>query len=135
MTVKQRYEGIQTVLLEAGNSACLFLCILSIAEQYLNKDIDFIWAYNILKSTGCVTKDFYMLDQEKALFVLTEKTWRKAEYTALPDVVPAKMYTVEKWYCPKTGFTHFKRRAYDTLESSNTVKHGKLIAYYTYIVE
>lgn len=134
MTTKQRYEKIQSVLAIAGQSACLFLCILSIAEDYKGGDLDLIWSIFVAKREGCLQDDFYVSDQEKLLLLLTGRTWKRSVVTKLPDRIPDNMYTVEKWYNPRTGYTHFKRRGYDTLASSVTVKEGKLKEYYCYEV-
>ena len=79
-----------------------------------------------------IDEQFYCVNQELILEVLTGKKWTKKIMPKLPDKVPDKMYTVEKWYNPRTNFTHFKRRAFDTLKTSVTVKEGKLVEYYTY---
>ena len=75
MNVKDRYNGIQTVFKNAGESACLFLSLLSIAEEYTNSSIDFIDAYNKCIRAGLIREDFYCVDQEKILFTFTSKQW------------------------------------------------------------
>lgn len=135
MNVKERYKGIQTVFEKAGESACLLLSLLSIAEEYTGLPVDFIVAYRKCIELGLIEKDFYCNDQEKMLYELTGKKWKKTVVKELPDLVPENMYTVEKWHNDRTGFTHFKRRGFDTLENSATVKEGKIIEYYCYSVE
>lgn len=135
MNIKERYNGIQTVFEKAGDYACLFLSLLSIAEEYTGLPVDFIVAYRKCIELGLIEKDFYCNDQEKMLYELTGKKWKKTVVKELPDLVPENMYTVEKWHNDRTGFTHFKRRGFDTLENSATVKEGKIIEYYCYSVE
>ena len=135
MNVKERYNGVQTVFEKAGDYACLFLSLLSIAEEYTGLPVDFIVAYRKCIELGLIDKDFYCKNQEKMLYELTGKKWNKTIVKELPDPVPENMFTIEKWYNPRTDFTHFKRRAFDTLESSVTTREGKIVEYYCYEAE
>ncbi len=132
MNVKERYNGIQTVFEKAGDYACLFLSLLSIAEEYTGLPVDFIVAYNKCIELGLIDKDFYCKNQEKMLYELTGKKWKKTALKELPSPVPECMFTVEKWFNERTGLTHFRRREFDTLESSVTVKEGYIKEYYCY---
>lgn len=132
MIAKQRYLGIQSIFGIANQYACLFLCLLSIAEEQTGHEVDFIEAYRNSISKGLIKPDFYVNDALGILKMLTKKGWTFTRLMKLPSQVPEKMYTVEKWYNPRTGYTHFKRRGYDTLDASVTVKEGSLIEYYTY---
>lgn len=135
MNVQERYNGIQTVMEKAGESACLFLSLLSIAEEYTGLPVDFIVAYRKCLELGLIEKDFFCNNQEKILYEFTGEKWNKTIVKELPDPVPENMFTIEKWYNPRTDFTHFKRRGWDTLESSVTVKEGYIKEYYCYTVE
>lgn len=134
MNAKERYNGIQTVMEKAGDYACLFLSLLSIAEEYTGLPVDFIVAYRKCIDLGLIEKDFFCNDQEKILYEFTGKKWKKTVVKEL-DPLPENMFTVEKWHNPRTGFTHFRRRSFDTLESSVTVKEGYIKEYYCYSVE
>lgn len=135
MNVKERYKGIQTVFEKAGESGCLFLSLLSIAEEYTGLPVDFIVAYTKCIELELIREDFYCNDHEKILYEFTGKKWKKTVLKELPGPVPENMFTIEKWYNPRTDFTHFKRRAFDTLESSVTVREGYIKEYYCYEVE
>ena len=135
MNVKKRYEGIQTVFEKAGESACLFLSLLSIAEEYTGLPVDFIVAYRKCIDLGLIEKDFFCNDQEKILYEFTGKKWNKTIVKELPNPVSENTFTVEKWHNDRTGFTHFRRRGFDTLKSSVTVKEGKIVEYYCYEAE
>ena len=135
MNVKERYNGIQTVFDRASGSACLFFFFLSIAEEYTGLPVDFIVAYRKCIELGLIENDFFCNDQEKILYAFTGKKWKKTVMKELPNPVPDEMFTIEKWYNPRTDFTHFKRRTFDTLESSVTVKEGYIKEYYCYEVE
>lgn len=135
MNTKERYNGIQTVFEKAGESACLFLSLISLAEDYTGLPVDFIVAYRKCIELGLIREDFYCNDQEKILYEFTGKKWKKTVLKKLPDPVPENMYTVEKWHNRRTGFTHFKRRGWDTLKSSVTTREGKISEYYCYTVE
>lgn len=134
MNVKERYNGIQTVFGKAGESACLFLSLLSIAEEYTGLPVDFIVAYRKCIELGLIRDDFYCNDQEKILYELTGTKWKKTVLKELPVPVPENVYTVQKWFNERTDFTHFKRRGFDTLESSITTREGKIVEYYCYSV-
>ena len=135
LSVKARYQGIQTTLGKAHEYACLFLSLLSIVEDYTKKPIDFITAYRTAVHKKYINEDFECLDQEAMLKEFTGKKWTRTVVEHLPDPVPDNMYTIEKWYNPRTKFTHFRRRGFDTLMSSVTVTEGKLINYYCYTVK
>lgn len=135
MVTKLRYQGIQTVFSNANKYACLFLCLCSIAEEVNNDPIDFIGAYWACLNRGFIDKDFYCANQEAILEYLTGRKWKKEIRADLPSPVPSNMYTVEKWYNRRTRLTHFKRRGFDTLEKSYTVREGKIDSYYCYIME
>lgn len=134
MIVKERYQAIQTKLKVCGEEGCLFLSLLSIAEEIGNKQIDLITAYNIAIDNKYMLQDFYMLNQEGFIAKLTAKPIKKETLKKLPDPVPNNMYTVEKWYNPRTKLTHFRRRGFDTLENSITVKEGYIKEYYCYSI-
>lgn len=133
--VKNRYDGIQTVFEKAGDSGCLFLSLLSIAEEYTGLPVDFIVAYRKCIDLGLIEKDFFCNDQQKILYELTGEKWKKTVVKELPSLVPENMFTVEKWHNDRTGFTHFRRRGFDTLECSITVKEGYIKEYYCYEAE
>ena len=134
-TKYSRYDGIQTVFKNAGNSGCLFLSLLSIIEDYTRLPVDFIYAYNKCIAMDIIDEDFYCKDQEKILEAFTGKKWKKTVVRELPSLVPLEMYTVAKWYNKRTDYTHFRRRGFDTLNNSVTVKEGKIIEYYCYTVQ
>ena len=135
MNAKERYDGIQTVFEKAGDSGCLFLSLLSIAEEYTGLPVDFIVAYRKCIELGLIEKDFFCKDQEKMLYEFTGTKWKKTVLKELPESVPENVYTVQKWFNKRTGLTHFRRRGFDTLESSVTVKEGKISEYYCYEAE
>ncbi len=144
MDIKAKYSGLQTALkvnTEAishiGDYGCLFLALCSIAEEFnesyhTGKRLDIIAFYLKCKKNGWVNEEFFCKDQTSILKEATGKNWKKEIQKKLPAIIPDEMYTIEKWYNPKTTFTHFKRRGFDTLESSNTVKNGRLEGYYCY---
>ena len=94
MGSKQRYSGLQTLFGVAYNTSCLFLCMLSIAEEQTGHDIDFITAYQACLKAKAVDEQFYCVNQELILETLTGKKWTKQTVSKLPDKVPDKMYTV-----------------------------------------
>ena len=135
MTVKDRYENVQSLFGVAHASACLFLCMLSIAEENNGgKPIDFISAYQLALANNCMEANFYIKDQEKLLLLLTGHKWHKSIATKLPDPVPNNVNTVERWVDAK-GNTHFRRRGFDTLSNGVGTKGKKFDCYYIYTME
>ena len=59
--------------------------------------------------------------------VITSEKMNKIEETL--EVINDNEYTVAVWYNERTQFKHFRRRYFDTLLNSVTVKEGS-IAYY-----
>ena len=79
-------------------------------------------------------EEFFVKDSAAVLSHLTGAKWERKLSEKLPDIVPENTYTVERWYNPKTRYTHFRRRWGDTLVDSNTVRNGKLTQYYLFSV-
>ena len=140
MTVKERYEGLQTLFLQAHTDGCHFLTLCSIADEYRynhNMDyIDIIWAIRICTSKGLLKNDFYVNDDgTKILSLLTNgKKWTRNDVVSLPPI-GYNDYTEAVYYNPRTHFKHFRRRYFDTLSDSVTVKEGQIIQYRIYTVE
>lgn len=128
-----RYKGVQTFLTEG----CLFLSLLSIAEESRSKPFDCLDIIEYSRKMGYIDEKNEMSEdgQVSLLRDLTGKRWKRRIMKELPRSVPDEMFIVEKWLNPRTGFTHFRRRFVDTLTNSITVKEGALVAYYGYIYE
>ena len=140
---KEKYIGLQSklwshsaLLQSMGSYSCLFLSLCSIAEEYLeetgnSKKLDILEAAIGCRERGLIDEEWTCSSVE-ILDFLTGAKWGRQELKALPEKVPDNMYTVEKWYNKRTGFTHFRRRWGDTLKESVTVKEGKLVCYYAF---
>lgn len=139
MTTQERYIDIQNIMAAAGETGCLFLSLLSIAEDYLRAvgestpNVDFIDAYRESRRRGYLKTDFTCLNQTAMLEMWTGKKWSRTIKKELPAIVPDNMYTIAHW---RNGLTdHFRRRPFDVYYNSKTVRKGKLIEYYCYEVE
>lgn len=130
--VRDRYEGIQTVLRKCGESGCLFLSILSIAEEVAGVSFDLINTIHICLQKRWITNDFECLDSLAILNYLTGKTWIRREVTRLTRDVAYNEYTIANYFNPRTGIIHRRRRGYDTLKASVTVREGYIKSYYVY---
>lgn len=130
--LKSRYSGIQTKLDRIGESGCLFLALCTIIEEVTGYPVDLIGVVQESMARGWILKDFTVQDSLSLLSAFTGKAWKRKEVTNLPDVIKDNEFTIEKWFNPRTRFTHFKRRFTDTLVSSVTVKEGKIQEYYIY---
>lgn len=142
--IMQKYIGLQTRFMERavmlscmGAESCLFLCLCSIAEEWFgdfNKEeraLDIAEFAVRCRDKGYID-DTWTCHTEDILRLATGVAWRKEEVKALPAIVPNEMYTVEKWYNPRTGYTHFRRRWGDTVKDSVTVREGQFVGFYTF---
>lgn len=143
---REKYIGIQTELKKRksllacmGDYACLFLCLCSIADEYFEakgdkKEIDLVEFALKCREKGFISDD-WICRTELILNFATGAEWKKKVLKTLPESIPNSMFTVEKWYNKRTGYTHFRRRWGDTLKSSITVKEGILQEYYIFTVQ
>ena len=140
MTVKERYQGLQTLALQLFTSGCHFLTLCSIADEYrYDHDlpyIDLIWAIRICQECQLIDSEFYVKDDgTNVLKLLTDgKKWTRKDVEKL-GVIGDNDYTEAEWFNPRTGFTHFRRRYFDTLDNSITVAEGFIKRYRVYTVE
>lgn len=144
MTIKEKYIGLQSKLFRysdmlnaMGDSSCLFLCLCSITEEYFeskapSKKLDIIEFAVECRKLGFID-DEWTCQTEKILNLATGVKWTKSELKTLPAVIPDEMYTAEKWFNKRTGYTHFRRRWGDTLDDSVTVREGKMVSYYAFV--
>lgn len=143
---REKYIGIQTELKKKksfvacmGDYACLFLCLCSIADEYFEakgdkKEIDLVEFALKCREKGFISDD-WICRTELILNFATGVKWKKKAVKTLPKIISDNMFTVEKWYNKRTGYTHFRRRWGDTLKSSITVKEGILQEYYIFTVQ
>lgn len=140
MTVRERYEHLQTLFLNAHESSCHFLVLCSIADEYRHDHgleyIDLIWAIRTCTSKGLIDGEFYVKDDGcRILSLLTEgKKWTRKDVVSLP-AIGYNDYTEAEYFNPRTQFTHFRRRYFDTLRDSVTVKEGYIKQYRIYTVQ
>lgn len=143
MTVKDRYSGLQTLFKTANESSCHFLSLLSIAEEEnirlckLNPNVDLIDAIRVAQSKRWMDHEFTVTVQGslELLKYCTGKKWTRREVTKLPSNIKDNEYTEVIHKNDKTGFKHYHRRYFDTLESSVTVRDGYILGYYIYTCE
>lgn len=130
---QDRYEGLQSLLKACGGEGCLFLTVLSIAEDATETHIDLIDAIHLCLKKKWIASDFECLDSLAILNHFTPgKVWCRREVPGLLAPVRDNEYTVANYYNPGTEITHRRRRPYDTLKSSVTVREGYIKSYYIY---
>lgn len=135
MLVRERYEGLQDLLLSAGGEGCHFLTLLSIAEEYHKCNVDLIDAIRACRLKGWIGPDFWVKnDGTPILEYLTNKKWTRKEVVNLP-VIRDNDYTEAIYYNPNTGYRHYRRRYFDVKNNSITVRDGYIEKYYIYTVE
>lgn len=86
-------------------------------------------------SKGWLTSDFFVKDSLAILNYYTQKKWERKSVSELPFEIKENEYTVMIWYNQRTGYTHFRRRYFDTLTDSVTVREGTIQGYYIYSVK
>ena len=134
--MRSRYEGIQNLLMRAGES-CFFLCLLSVAEEERKRrgwvdseiPIDFLKAVRECVMKGWLGEDFYVKND---LAILERYTTHKCTKEVVQDVgiVKGCQYTIEKWIWGSK--MHFRRRGWDVFRGSQTVKNGYRMCTYKY---
>ena len=134
MTLIERYSGIQSILKVVGSEGCHFLALCSIAEESTGKNIDLINTIRMSQSKGWVASDFLVRDALSFLNWLTGRKWTRKEVAKLGDIHDND-YTEAVYFNPRTGLRHFRRRGFDTLNSSKTVDEGHIEKYYVYTTE
>lgn len=137
MTIQERYEGLQTLALALHEDGCHFLTLCSIADEWRADHklpyIDLIEAIRLCQSKGYLKEGFYVYDDgTNVLSLLTDgQKWSRRDVEALP-VIRDNDYTEAIYFNPRTDFKHFRRRYFDTLSNSVTVKEGYIIGYRIY---
>lgn len=136
MTVREHYENLQTLFKTMHESSCHFLTLCSIAEEATGVWVDVIKAAYLLQSRGLMDNEFYIKDDGcKVLSLLTNgKKWTRKDVEKLPPIRDND-YTEAIYFNPRTQFKHFRRRYFDTLRDSVTVKEGSIVQYRIYTVQ
>lgn len=131
--IKERYEGLQDLLISCGEGGCHFLMCCSIIEEVNGKDLDLINAIRYVTEKKLFTKDFTGKDCIPFLEHFTSKKWRRSELlSSLPAVIHDNQFTEIKYHNNRTEYDHFTRRYVDPKINSVTVAEGKIVGYYTY---
>lgn len=133
MNVKQRYNEIQSILKKCGEFGCHFLSLLSIIEDVNGESVDLIEAIRISQSKGFVDSEFFVKAGDKLLEYFTGKKWTRKIVETLPSKIKDNEYTEAIYFNPRTNLYHYRRRGWDTLIDSKTVKEGYVLKYYIWI--
>lgn len=141
ISVKEKYQGIQTLFKVANESSCHFLALLSIADEENIRlkngrpGIDFIEATRIAMKNNWMDKEFTVTVAGSLALLkhYTGRVWTRKEVNVLPGIIKDNEYTevIHK----NKEIRHYHRRGFDTLVSSKTVKEGFVEKYYIYTSE
>lgn len=131
MTVRDRYEGIQTVLGRCFDGGCHFLTLCTIVEEACTRKLDLIDAIRRSMSKGWFKSDFTGVDAIAFLEFYTGCHWTRETVKVLP-VLKQNQYSEAIYYNPRTKMHHYRRRGFDVLEDSVTVREGYIEAYHIY---
>lgn len=139
--IKNRYNGIQTLMKNFSDSSCNLLSLCTIIEELTGKPADLIgivqWGRNALvKGTDktVIEEDWTVNDNFAVLSKFSgKKKWKRTEVDKLPKKIKDNQFTFEIWKKkPTDAAMHIKRRFVDTLINSQTVKNGTIVKYYIY---
>ena len=131
-----RYKGLQSLLQICGDEGCHFLTLCSIIDEWRETHqlpyIDLIDVIRYSIKQGWVANDFYVINDLELLSKYTcGHKWTRREVTELP-FINDNDYTEAVYYNKRTNFKHYRRRAFDTLDDSVTVKEGAIKEYRIY---
>ena len=132
-------SGIQTIMAEAGEAACLALCLVKIAEKFLMQELEpfscllmgidkkFIH-YNEKDQND--NNNFYVDQPALFLEAMTRKKWTYRHEVAGYIPKPTGEYTIQRWerVRPQGTTNHFRLRDWDPLADSQTVRYGKIVS-------
>lgn len=135
MTVKNRYEGLQTILKSCGYDGCHFLTLCTIIEDVNQKPLDLIEAIRVAQSKGWFDSAFYGKAGDSFLNHFTGKTWKRNKVEKLPKVIKDNEYTEAIYFNELTGLYHYRRRGFDSIIDSKTVRDGNIVGYYIWYYE
>ena len=128
-----RWQNSQRILWNM-NSACFFLTLLSIAEEFLHEKVDLLDSARHCMNKGWMDSEYFINNDTLILGWLTGKKVTKQIYDGnrpLP-LLKANQYSAAKYGL--NGGNHFRRRYFDVYEGSRTVEQGVLLAYYVYTI-
>ena len=133
--VRNRYEGLQTLLKACGDEGCHFLVLCSIADEYNithgRQLIDLVDAIHHCMHKKWLTSDYYSRADLPILEWMTDAKWSRKEVEELP-VIRDNEYTEAVYFNPTTNLKHYRRRGFDTRKKSRTVAEGYVLEYRIY---
>lgn len=137
------FDGIQTLLAEAGESACYTLCLFDVALQYnaehgKERELDLIEEFRKACQAGHIkynwndaTDNNNFFVQYPALFLeqLTGHKWNVQHGPAYYEP-GEREYLINRFERQRTGYTtgHFEREQFKPIKNSATVRYGKLVS-------
>lgn len=130
--MKSRYEGLQNRLWGI-REGCFFITLLSIAEEFNRRPVDFVDAVNMSFAKGWVKPDYTVVNDTAILSWLTGRKVTK-EVVDRCGVVKGNQYSVAKHVNREGTAYHFRRRYFDVYEGSVTVRDGHVMCYYIYTI-
>jgi hypothetical protein len=113
-------DGVQNVLESAGKYACYYLCLCRLAGRpYDSNDVE------LLMEMGLLKPDFTVMNAGEIFSYLTGQKWAHTKEGPGCQPKPGELVIYE-WYYEPAGTNHFRLADWDPLESSRTVKLGKI---------
>ena len=126
-------SGLQnTFIEEMSKSGCYFLCICELAERITGKRVDVLNTALYAFEENWMWRDFTV---QRPDLILADLIGKKVKVEASNKLPTTCKYYVEKWFNPRTGFSHFRLHDWDSLTNSVTVKEGKIDSYRIFIVD
>lgn len=131
------FDNNQNMIKSLGKNGCLVLCLIQIAENFLEERLNLFDAVEKLIAYGAVKyndqdendpNNFFVNNALQALFILTNQQWvvniRKDNFFNCDSKYSVFLY---EWFNEKGRFTHFEMAHYKPILNSRTVKNGRLI--------
>ena len=132
-------DGIQNLAYSLGQNGCYALCLIDVAEEYLNEGLDVLLAVIQGIKSGFIRynwdnwadpDNFYVNDPAGFLKMLTLKKWRVVHDAAGRRPSKSGEYVVRRYELVITGRTssHFERDRFKPYANCKTVRLGKEVS-------
>jgi hypothetical protein len=123
-------QGIQTFLNSIGDTGCLMLCLIKIAEMHTGREIDFLSVIAHALEKKWLQGNMFVEKPNDIMRYMTGEEWSYS-HSSTPAVSDRGVYCVERWEWsrPNSILNHFRLKDWDSLDPSPVVSNGKLQSY------
>jgi hypothetical protein len=124
-------QGIQSFIKSIGDSGCLVLCMIKIAEIHRQRIYNPFEVISRALEEDWLSEDMFVKNPEAIMQFLTDERWEYSHNSISTPRVNGKVYCIERWERSTTAGTtsHFRLPEWDPLKDSQTVKYGRIASY------